>query len=542
MISSSIKEIPKNISSNIVEEIKKLLFILPEDKKISFNNSLINVTLYNTSDKSFSYEKMNINFENCLTILQKVYNLDPFFDYNNQNSNEIYKRCFFIIIKIEFDRKLAKDNNTSFLNYNNSKNTSLQISLEDKENKIYLSKNNSITKRPTNHIEYLIFNGKNGKLLNTSYCNDLNVRILHPIVEQNLLDLNSSKKFYEEYNIDVFRTNDSFFNDICLNFTSDKNKDMTLSLKRQHFYQNVSFCDENCTYIEVNYTSNTAVCACEVNDKMNDEMLFMNSNQEDKSFTYEDVISVINYKIFKCYRQVFDIKRLAVNVGNYFSIFLTVVYSLCVIHFYKNRKKNVMEYFQKIKTKINEENSKRYYKKNKEDKKSCDSSDIGSDKHIINKNEPNNESNYEKENQSVIINNFEEDQKEENNVDKEINEININDISFKDIAPNPPVKKKKMKLKLKPKEEDKQENDKKYKIKNIKYILNVNNSATKDTYNYGEIKLDTADELIDTKNNNNDEIIEQNFNEIITIKKKAKINPKISTSSILSSTKDNTFK
>ena len=84
----------------------------------------------------------------------------------------------------------------------------------------------------------------------------------------------------------------------------------------------------HCTYIEVNYTSNTAVCACEVNDKMNDEMLFMNSNQEDKSFTYEDVISVINYKIFKCYRQVFDIKRLAVNVGNYFSIFLTVVYSL----------------------------------------------------------------------------------------------------------------------------------------------------------------------------------------------------------------------
>ena len=108
------KEIPKNISSNIVDDIKKLLFILPEDKIISFNNSLINVTLYNTSDISFSYDKMNINFENCLTILQKVYNLDPFFDYSNQNSNEIYKRCFFIIIKIEIDRTLAKDNNTVF--------------------------------------------------------------------------------------------------------------------------------------------------------------------------------------------------------------------------------------------------------------------------------------------------------------------------------------------------------------------------------------------------------------------------------------------
>ena len=82
------REIPSYLSSNIIEDIKNLLFILPEDITISFNNSLINVTLYNTSDKSFSYEKMNINFENCLTILQKVYDLDPFFDYTNSNSNE----------------------------------------------------------------------------------------------------------------------------------------------------------------------------------------------------------------------------------------------------------------------------------------------------------------------------------------------------------------------------------------------------------------------------------------------------------------------
>ena len=92
-------KIPDNLGSNIKEDIQKLLFILPEDKTISFNNSLINVTLYNTSDKHFSYEKMSINFENCLTILQKVYDLDSFFDYTSNDSNEIYKRCFFIIIR-----------------------------------------------------------------------------------------------------------------------------------------------------------------------------------------------------------------------------------------------------------------------------------------------------------------------------------------------------------------------------------------------------------------------------------------------------------
>ena len=160
-------KIPEYLGSNIKEDIQKLLFILPEDKTISFNNSLINVTLYNTSDKHFSYEKMSINFENCLTILQKVYDLDSFFDYTSNDSNEIYKRCFFIIIKIELARKLSKDNNNISLNNN------------DDNININLAKDNTIIKRPTNHIEYLIFNGKNGKLLNTSYCNDLNVKILH---------------------------------------------------------------------------------------------------------------------------------------------------------------------------------------------------------------------------------------------------------------------------------------------------------------------------------------------------------------------------
>ena len=111
--------IPENLSSNIIEDIRDLLFILPEDKLITFNNSLINVTLYNTSDKYFSYNKMNINFENCLTILQKVYDLDPFFDYSKNDNNEIYKRCFFIIVKIEIDRKFIKANNSITGNYYN---------------------------------------------------------------------------------------------------------------------------------------------------------------------------------------------------------------------------------------------------------------------------------------------------------------------------------------------------------------------------------------------------------------------------------------
>ena len=364
------------------------------------------------------------------------------------------------------------------------------------------------------------------------------MKILHPIIEQDIVDLNTSKIFYEQYSIDVFRTNDSFFNDICMNYTSNNKKDMTLSLRRQYLYQNVSFCNSDCTYIEVNYTNNTAVCACGVNGVMNDKLLFEENDEKERSFAYKDIISVINYKIFKCYKQVFTPKRLLVNVGNYYSIFLIISYTVCIIHFYRNRKQNVMEYYQRVKEKIEKEKLNDNNMDNNNDSARRSSSNNSNNKILKNKNRINNDSN--KDSESIISDNSNDDKKEEmNNKSENEIEININEISMKDIVSSPPLKKKKLKLKINSKDNSDQENKTK-KLNDLKNIVNINNSATKDTYNYGEIKLDTADEFIDIKENN--ENIEQNFNEVITIKKKQKNQPLISTNSMISSTKYNTVK
>ena len=552
-----LNSIPEYLSSNIIEDIRNLLFLLPEDKIITFNNSLINITLYNTSDIYFSYDKMNINFENCLTILQKVYDLDPFFDYSNNNNNEIYKRCFFIIIKIELDRSLIR-NNGSLINNNNyslennnysiSDNISNNTSFNNNSNNLYSYNsdincnnnnntntnynNNNITKHPTNHIEYLIFNGKNGNLLNTSYCNDLNVKISHPIVKQNGIDLNTSKKLYEEYKIDVYRTNDSFFNNFCMNYTSDKNTDLTLSQRRNIYYQNVSFCDSNCTYIEINYTSNTAVCACEVkNGIMNDALLSgADIHDHNNSFTYKDVVSIINYKIFKCYKEVFNGKRLLINVGNYASIAIIIFYTLCLIHFCKNRKRNVMYFLQRIKIKINE-------KKLNEEKKGINEKEENNEK------DNNNNLNQEKKDSNDDYNSYILDEDKSVKFSKN-KSININGIIITDIS-NPPLKKKKIKITSNNNYND----DNAKRLHNIEYIMKSNENITRETntlvHNYGDIKIDTGDELLNKKNE------EKNWNDIITLKRKnsKKNNHKKHiqltsgmSSSILSSTKNNTIK
>ena len=521
----SSNSIPNYLSSNIIDDIRKLLFILPEGKIITFNNSLINITLYNTSDMSFSYDKMNINFENCLTILQKVYDLDPFFDYSNNDNNEIYKRCFFIIIKIEVDRKIIKDNGT-FIYKNNNYNNNIS-SINNHKRNVNI-RNNNITKHPTNHIEYLIFNGKNGFLLNTSYCNDLNVKISHPIVDENGIDLNISKKLYEEYKIDVYKANDSFFNDFCMNYTSDKNTDLTLSQRRKIFYQNVSFCDSNCTYIQVNYTSNTAICACEVKDGiMNDALLGGgDEHHNDRSFNSDDLISIVNYRVFQCYKQVFNLDRLIRNVGNYTSIIIIIFYTICIIHFCKNRKRNVMSYFQKIKLKMVENKKKEEKNSNlKENYIQNNENNIKDNNKIINQNEDEN-----------FIKIYNEDQNDINyQKSKNINGIIITDIS------NPPLKKKKVKISIPDNDNNRR--------KNIEFNLKSNDNITKDTntlvHYYGDIKIDTGDELLNKKNE------DKNWDDIITIKRKnsKKNNQKKriqltsgKSSSIVSSTKHNTIK
>ena len=520
-----LSSIPEYLSSNIIDDIREMLFLLPENKIMNFNNSLINITLYNTSDDYFSYDKMNINFENCLTILQKVYDLDPFFDYSNNDIDEIYKRCFFIIIKIELDRKIVKDDNDYF--FNNSNFTLKRIKNKNSQNNI-----DNTTKYPTNHIEYLIFNGKNGNLLNTSYCNDLNVKISHPIVNQSGIDLKISKKLYEKYKIDVYRTNDSFFNDFCMNYTSDKKTDLTLTQRRNIYYQNVSFCDSNCTYIEVNYTNNMAICACEVKDGiMNDDLLRGgDDHMPSKSFTYDDVVSIFNYKVFKCYNEVFNIERLKKNVGNYASLSIAFFYTLCLINFCKNRKRNVMSYLQEIKLMIKNNKMKEGTDKNK-------------DKNENTKNDINN-NNSIKDGNEQLRNIIEEDK---NNITKKIKSININGIIITDI-PNPPFKKAKLKKSNNDRAINKRNDNNPFIIKNNEYLIKSNNSITKDTNtvvrNYEDIKIDTGDELLSRKNE------EKQWDGIISlIRKSNKKNQKkniqltsIKSSSVLSSTKNNTIK
>ena len=90
-----------------------------------------------------------------------------------------------------------------------------------------------------------------GRKLELSICKE-DIKIMKYIGDVEVLDINSAKNLADK-GIDVFNPQDDFFNDICHPFESPDGKDIILNDGRTDIYQNVTFCQDDCAYIGMNY-------------------------------------------------------------------------------------------------------------------------------------------------------------------------------------------------------------------------------------------------------------------------------------------------
>ena len=100
----------------------------------------------------------------------------------------------------------------------------------------------------------------NGDEIDSSLYEGVNAVISYPINEE-LLDLTTGDKMAEQ-GIDIFNASDSFFNDLCYPYSTENDTDIIIKDRRNDLYNNVSFCDSNCRYEGVNYTTKTVNCNC----------------------------------------------------------------------------------------------------------------------------------------------------------------------------------------------------------------------------------------------------------------------------------------
>ena len=192
------------------------------------------------------------------------------------------------------------------------------VLIESKENKI---ENESLNKDKDiinlgKGIELIIYDNSGNKLDVSSIKNE-KITIMKYIEDIPYIDLNEAKVLYDK-GIDVFNESESFFNDICYPYKSNSSSDIILADRRTDLFQNITFCDEGCTYNGIDYELKIVNCICDIDNiskenNVNKKGIILNNNKNE----FSNKLYKSNIVLAKCSNLVFDIEVLKSNAGFY---------------------------------------------------------------------------------------------------------------------------------------------------------------------------------------------------------------------------------
>ena len=126
---------------------------------------------------------------------------------------------------------------------------------------------------------------------------------------------------------DIYNPNDTFYNDICTKYTSVNYTDLTLNDRKEIFYDNKIFCQENCQYSGINLDIMHAKCECSLSTTEIEYESKKFSGIEIVTSFYE-VFKYSNFLILKCYKIFFSLIGIKNNYG---FIIMIVFLSLLII-------------------------------------------------------------------------------------------------------------------------------------------------------------------------------------------------------------------
>ena len=259
---------------------------------------------------------------------------------------------------IVIEEKGIKLTITSTENQKNSENdkTSTSINLGDCETKlkehydIPLNKSLYILKLDVYQegmkipkIEYEVYYnlyGRNLVKLNLSVCEDTKIHISLPA------EINED--------LDKYNSSSAYYNDICYTSTTDSGTDISLADRQNNFIQNnKTLCEENCDFSKYNYETGKAICSCGI--KINIPSISDISIDKNKFFdSFTDINNMINYKIMKCYKNLFNIEKIKNSYGSLILLPIILFHFVClIIACVKSNKdlKNQIKYLLEAKNK-----------------------------------------------------------------------------------------------------------------------------------------------------------------------------------------------
>ena len=178
-----------------------------------------------------------------------------------------------------------------------------------------------------NFIEYKVYNSINCQELDLSHCSQKN--IFTNIDMNNYFSeeqIQIAKSMYDK-GITVYNRNDSFFTDICYEFTSTNDRDIILEDRVQDFYQNVSNICENKCITDADFENKIIKCKCELKEK------FLEEEDNDNEENYGFGIGSVSIEVLKCSKKAFLWDYFKTNIGSYTSLVLIVAEFPVIFYF-----------------------------------------------------------------------------------------------------------------------------------------------------------------------------------------------------------------
>ena len=204
-------------------------------------------------------------------------------------------------------------------------------SIPDDESLIIIKSDIKSNNSYSTYVQYKIFHPESLEPLNLSLCSEEQISI------SSYVNITAETKYLcnnlSESGHDLFNKKDSFYNDICVTYTTQNGTDMSMS-DRQHVIEDTgssNFCQVGCSLQSFNCTTLKAKCDCNVKETK------IITDLNDLEFNAELIINLFggfkysNYLVMKCYKLLMDFKLIQKNIG---FIFMTIIFISLLILFF----------------------------------------------------------------------------------------------------------------------------------------------------------------------------------------------------------------
>ena len=172
--------------------------------------------------------------------------------------------------------------------------------------------------------------------LDYSICNNMEIKVSKRVATDKM-DYQNIKVIEQKYHISIFK-NETNFTDYCSPL-SINNIDYTEYDRHLFLLKNTKPCDNGCTFINFDYSTNYSTCSCKIYDEDKDINLLKEINERIKDNEWIEKLNQLlnkgNWKYFKCFKQAFKTnKNEKYNWIRYISPALILIVLILHIFFY----------------------------------------------------------------------------------------------------------------------------------------------------------------------------------------------------------------